>query len=640
MQFKYPELLWALFLLLIPIIIHLFQLRKFKVTPFTNLKFLQKVISKSRKSNQLKKWLLLATRMLLMAMLVLAFAQPYFANETALVEKETVIYLDDSFSMQARTTEGSLLSNAVQELIKVVPPESTFSLFTNTKTFRDITVKDIQNDLLSLPFTSQQLKLEEISLRANSLFTEQEHTIKDLILLSDFQKSMALESQDSIANRRTHYVQLTTTDKTNIGIDSVYISTITPEVLELDAELFSDAELKSTPVSLFNGDTLIAKTAATFDSNGKAVVTFSLARNKPIKGRIEISDTGLLYDNQFYFNIDERTKVKVLAIGNASSDYLSRIFTEDEFQLELYRPNALNYSRISEQNMVVLNELVSIPVALQNALRSFKTEGGTIIVIPPKSIDTASYNLFLPSFFGSIFQQEQPQMRKITNIAFSHPLFANVFEKRVSNFQPPTVASYYKIKTNASSLLSYDNGAPFLVGQDGTYIFTASIATENSNFKGWPLVVPIFYNMGVNSLKLPRLYEVLGNATQMDVAVKLPKDDILKVTQEAFEFIPQQRSFANKVSLRFSENPSYDGIFTIQNKTTDIQRISFNYPRNESDLTYLDMTAIGSENSKNSIASLFQSLENDAKVDELWKWFVIFAALFLVAEMLIQKYFK
>jgi len=629
MQFKYPELLWALFLLLIPIIIHLFQLRKFKVTPFTNLKFLQKVISKSRKSNQLKKWLLLATRMLLMAMLVLAFAQPYFANETALVEKETVIYLDDSFSMQTRTTEGSLLSNAVQELIKVVPPESTFSLFTNTKTFRDVTLKDIQNDLLSLPFTSKQLKLEEISLRANSLFTDQEHTIKDLILLSDFQKTMA-----------THYVQLTSTDKANIGIDSVYISTITPEVLELDAELFSDAELKNTPVSLFNGDTLIAKTAATFDSNGKAVVTFSLARNKPIKGRIEISDTGLIYDNQFYFNIDDRTKVKVLAIGNASSDYLSRIFTEDEFQLELYRLNTLNYSRISEQNMVVLNELTSIPVALQNALRSFKADGGSIIIIPPKNLDPVSYNLFLPSFFGSVFQQEQSQQRKITNIAFSHPLFANVFEKRVSNFQPPTVASYYKIKTNASSLLSYDNGAPFLVGQDGTYIFTASIAADNSNFKSWRLIVPIFYNMGVNSLKLPRLYEVLGTTTQTDIAIKLPKDDILKVTKEAFEFIPQQRSFANKVSLRFTENPSYDGTFTIQNKTTAIQHISFNYPRNESDLTYLDMAVIGSENSKKSITALFQSLENDAKVDELWKWFVIFAALFLVAEMLIQKYFK
>ena len=42
MLFKHPELLWALLLLLIPIFIHLFQLRRFKKTPFTNVKILKK----------------------------------------------------------------------------------------------------------------------------------------------------------------------------------------------------------------------------------------------------------------------------------------------------------------------------------------------------------------------------------------------------------------------------------------------------------------------------------------------------------------------------------------------------------------------------------------------------------------------
>ena len=117
MQFKHPELLWALLLLLIPIFIHLFQLRKFKKTPFTNVKFLQKVVSKSRKSSTLKKWLLLATRMLLLAALIIAFAQPFFAKSTALKEKQTVIYLDNSFSMQAKNNNESLLTNATQELL-------------------------------------------------------------------------------------------------------------------------------------------------------------------------------------------------------------------------------------------------------------------------------------------------------------------------------------------------------------------------------------------------------------------------------------------------------------------------------------------------------------------------------------------
>ncbi|WKX75713.1 BatA domain-containing protein [Zobellia laminariae] len=150
MQFKYPELFWALFLLLIPIFIHLFQLRRFKKTPFTNVKFLKKVVSESRQSNTLKKWLLLFTRMLLLAAFIFAFAQPFFAEKSALKQKGTVIYLDDSFSMQLKEEGTTLLENAVQELIKKLPKEERFSLFTNTKTFRNTTIQDIQNELLAL----------------------------------------------------------------------------------------------------------------------------------------------------------------------------------------------------------------------------------------------------------------------------------------------------------------------------------------------------------------------------------------------------------------------------------------------------------------------------------------------------------
>ena len=76
MQFKHPELLYALLLLLIPIIVHLFQLRRFQKVDFTNVAFLKSVTIQTRKSSQLKKWLTLVTRLLLLAAVILAFAQP------------------------------------------------------------------------------------------------------------------------------------------------------------------------------------------------------------------------------------------------------------------------------------------------------------------------------------------------------------------------------------------------------------------------------------------------------------------------------------------------------------------------------------------------------------------------------------
>ena len=95
MQFRHPELLYGLLLLLIPIIVHLFQLRKFKKEQFTNVAFLKKLDLQTRKSNSIKKWLVLLTRMGIIAMAVLAFAQPFLTNSnTATQEKENLIYLD------------------------------------------------------------------------------------------------------------------------------------------------------------------------------------------------------------------------------------------------------------------------------------------------------------------------------------------------------------------------------------------------------------------------------------------------------------------------------------------------------------------------------------------------------------------
>jgi hypothetical protein len=91
MQFKHPELLYALFLLLIPIIIHLFQLRRFQKVAFTNVAFLKKVNIQTRKSSQLKKWITLLLRLLAMACIIIAFAQPFTASTTALNTEKDIV---------------------------------------------------------------------------------------------------------------------------------------------------------------------------------------------------------------------------------------------------------------------------------------------------------------------------------------------------------------------------------------------------------------------------------------------------------------------------------------------------------------------------------------------------------------------
>jgi len=457
-------------------------------------------------------------------------------------------------------------------------------------------------------------------------------------LIPDFQQSMALIREDSTQTYQKHLVRIAADELENLSLDSVYLDDIDSDKLELTTLLSSNSDVESTAVSLYNGEKLIAKTAATFNSNRQAQVNFTLPKNEIIKGKIEISDVGLSYDNQLFFNIDAKEKIKVLAIGSGNSNYLRRIFTADEFDFKSVTLNTLNYSDLNEQNFIVLNELERIPNALTTSLKSFTEDDGHLAVIPAVRSDLGSYNQLLSNYYATSYTQPVNYERDITGISFSHPLYRNVFEKNVVNFQYPKVSQYFRLKTNASHILSYQVKDPFLVGSDGLFIFTASLSNENSNFKNSPLIVPTLYNMGINSLKLPQFYYSLGSDQEVDIPAQLPKDNILKLTQNEYELIPRQKSFANKVSLYFNENPRKDGIYSVFDKDDFYRNLSFNYHRNESNLNYLDISNIEATSRNESITSLFQQMQKDNTINTLWKWFVILAVLFMLLEVLIQKF--
>ena len=638
MHFKHPEILWGLFLLLIPILIHLLQLRRFKKTAFTNVKMLQQVVAESQKSRSLKKWLLLFTRMLLFTALIIAFAQPFFAKNTVFKNKETIIYLDNSFSMQAKKGNTSLLEVAVQEIVKKAPKNTPITLFTNNNTFSNTTIEAIQNDLLSLNFSQNQLPLEAITLKATSLFSTASNSIKNLIVISDFQKNNETYLKPS-KELNNYYIQLAPSKVENIAIDSIFYSPESNETTTIKIKLSASQDLENQPISVYNGDQLIAKTAAEFNNTKSASVTISLPENDLILGKIQLEDTGLNYDNQFFFSRNKKEKVRILEIYGVETGYLERIYTAEEFEYQKNSIAQLNYSLIESQHTIILNELEALPEALVQALHLFTQQGGTLIVIPNDDITIANYNTLLNNF-GVRLNQKITTSQEITHINFDHPIYSNVFDQKVNNFQYPEVKTYYSLDAKQSPLLSYASNEPFLLGKRGFYFFTSPLSSELSNFKNSPLIVPTLYNMGVESLKQQELYYTIGKNNSVTIAVEGINDAVLKISNATNEYIPQQQSLNNKIVLNFNEVPSEDGLFTVKNKETNFKHLGFNYPRTESNLTYLDL-----ENSKDiytptSISDLFDTLEKDDSKNELWKWFVILALLFGLIEIGIQKYLK
>lgn len=636
MQFKHPELLWALFLLLIPIFVHLFQLRRFKKTPFTNVAMLQKVVQESRKSKSIKKWLLLFTRMILLAALVLAFAQPFKAKLDALKQQENVIYLDNSFSMQAKMGDLPLLEKAVQELSQQINENETFSIFTNTAKYAKVTLKEFRNRLLSIEYSANQLDLAQIQLTASTLFSKDESTSKNLILISDLQGRTTNTTSD--ARVQSFVVPMRPDVVTNIAIDSVYIQDALGDTPELVVLLSGGSAEETTALSLSNGTKLIGKAAASFDEQGTSKVLLSIPPREELTGTLQLVDNGLRFDNNFYFSINRKEKINVLAISEGNSEFLSRIFTSDEFAFTSYGLKNVNYSDLEKQNLVIVNGLARIPESLQRALKTFSENGGNLLVIPGTDIDLNSYNALLSSYQATQLQEGSKSDKNITSIQFEHPIYRNVFERKVANFQYPKVSSHYTLQTNAPTILGLQGGAPFLSGQNGFYCFSASLDAKNTNFLGSPLIVPTLYNMGVFSLRASDLYHVVGDATVIELPVTLGKDAVIRVAQEAYEFIPLQQSFTNKVRLRFTEEPQKDGLFQITKQGEKLRSIGFNYPRTESKLTYLDPENLANTTPKESVASLFDYLASENEIIDHWKWFIILALAMAVIEVLIQKF--
>lgn len=635
MLFKYPQLLWALWLLLLPILVHLLQLRKFKKTPFTNVKLLQKVVAKSQRSQSLKRWLLLFTRLALFTCLIFAFAQPFMAKSTALQQQEMVIYLDNSHSLQLRKDNSSLLDETIQELIDAIPPEASFTLFTNDDEFKDVTINDIQNELLQLPFSNNQLSLNDISLKSNTYFSRGSNTIKKRIVFSDFQKSMAGNIRDSLKEIENYFVPLRVENMNNISIDSLYLEAGNSPEKNLVVLVSGSSEFESTPISVFNGESLIAKAAVKYNSDGKSKMVFTLPANEEIKGKVSLSDMGLAYDNELFFNLNTREKIKIMTLGKGDDQFLRKLFSDDSCDYMSTNDEEQAISLLASHDFLIINEMTSISTPLEASIKDFLQQGGSMVVIPSMDMNTRDFNSLL-STYGLSYGIKLVVPQEITGINYAHPLFANVFKDRIQNFQYPNVKEYYTLNGNASNILSHANAAPFLASKGDVYLFTASLAYNNSNFKSSPLVVPSVYAIALQSRKLAALYYNMGSDNSIDIPELMQQDRIISVQKEGNEFIPMQQSIGQKTRLWFSEFPKEPGTYELKNIQQN-RSLSFNYSREESNLTYLEIESMEGVTIRKSVSELFAEFENDNAVTSLWKWFAILALLFILTEVIIQK---
>ena len=292
--------------------------------------------------------------------------------------------------------------------------------------------------------------------------------------------------------------------------------------------------------------------------------------------------------------------------------------------------------------------MVEIPETLSNSIKEYSNKGGNIVIIPNNKAAVNSYNNFLKKVTNSKIDSKISGTLKITDINYKHPLFKNVFSKKVRNFQYPITKSYYPISSkNNSKIVSFENNLSFISQIKNTnskvYWFASSLKRSNGNFLNSPLIVPVFYNFAKLSFQHSKLYYFLDDLNNIDIETQLEKDAILTISNPTLSFIPTQQTFQNKVRITTKEQPIEVGFYSILSKKDTLKTLSFNSPKEESLLNFIDLNSLKEKNSNMnialSIADVFKDLNKKNEVHSLWKWFIGLAIVSLLLEIFILKFY-
>lgn len=643
MLFRNPALLFGLLLLLVPVILHLFNLQRFETVKFTNVKFLKEIKENSQKRSKLKKWLLLFTRLLAIACLVLGFAQPYFPAEKNSKKDIVIIYVDNSFSMQAKGEFGELLSHSKQTLYQNLKGQTVY-LITNEGVKKENFTDDA---ILQLEFSPNSLHGEQLKLLIDQIEAGNEVN-KNIVLISDFQ-SLSFDWDKTNPNDQFSLVQLNSTSKGNAFVDSVWIKSDSPEKIELTARVtnaYSDKE--DINVTLWINNEIQGKRVATVEENNFFDIDFTINSNENFTGKLNLEDNRLGFDNEFYFSLPKKEKLNVLSLGKITS-YLQRIYLQEEFNYTAISLSEWGATNTEKFDLIILNELESIPLYLVQTIVEYIKNGGKAVLIPGKTINSSEYNKLLNQLnFGSIADTIAREL-KITDINYDDPFFKDVFKQREENFSYPTASlSYRNSLRNYIPLMKFENDAPFLakanIDKGIIYLFTSPLDEPMTNLPSSTLIVPLFYNFATVGRSQEKLYYRIGESNEISIEAKTKNDEVYHLTNDDLDYIPLQIRQNDRVILTTNEIPNFSGIYSVMFENITHGEFAYNYPKSESALRQTDLSEI---TKKSQNITVHDNLEEALKLmkakgndKNLWQLFITFVLIFLIAEMLIQKFMK
>ena len=675
MEFLYPNMLYALFALIIPIVVHLFNFRRHKLVYFSNTSILKTIEQENSKTKKLKYIITLIARMLFIAALVIAFAFPYKRDNNTInnnVDNLIAVYIDNSMSMQSLSSEKTLFEDARTSAMKLVEnlnQAQKYVLLSNDRDPKNEYPMNKDEMLIRL----NEMKTESVSTTFEDIYNslsfirkKNDFNSATFFVYSDFQNN-TMTSGDLKVDTTIQIVvfPLESDFQNNIYIDSVWLqSPVLHKNMtnELNARIVNETqnEIKGLPVNFSIDENVVAYTTCDIKADSYADVNmqFAIENEGDSKAKVSIKDSPITFDDEYNLVLKVRPEINVIEISSADKvqqskfNSLSLLFDGDPL-INYQSMNQYNIDQnvINNAQMIVLD--ANVNETLQQSLIEFAERGGSLLVIESQA------NSYIYNHLGIKPVDFDENDTKVEYIAKRNTFFDDIFVKLPDNADLPMIRKHirFELGKNVQNIISLQNGDPFLmmsnVGKGKVFVMSTSLDEEYSDLANHALFVPLMYKMALIGGNVSELSYTIGIDKTLNINdVSLNVDDriSLKSDNAMYDIFPMIENRSGINYIYFFEDLPSSGFYDIYKNEDYVKTVAWNDNRDESKMSFYDKeeavkifddnglnVAVAVDNDDINSSDMIEVMVKDSS---LWKIFVVIALMALLIEILILRFWK
>jgi hypothetical protein len=526
-------LLSGLAALAIPILVHLLLKRKQQRLRFSTVQFFVRQDEQASKRRKLRHWLLLACRLLLVALLVMGFARPFTRTvlPTASPGKRIGVFvLDRSLSMQAAGRGETVwnrsvaLARAVLREFKAQDQAALVTCAARTEVLAGLKPAAVVAHLLDgLTPEFSDGNLAEGLRAAVQLASERDAgAAASIYLVSDLQRN-SLEELPSVPVPEDIEVKILNGAElyaSDVAIEDLRLEGQVQPQAELTLKSFADEDYAALKLSLVVDGMEFLRASLALRAGSTTNMVLALPAFKPgwhsAEARLLTTDALRADDTRYHaFFIPE--PLRVLCVETKSS---ARLHEQDTFfaasalqpdaqpgasvpalfSVDITDPSSLVRKLAPAKGAagyaaVILPALRQIPELAAEALSTFVRNGGGVLFFVGNGVSANRYNVdfgeLLPVQLLSVDARANSQWH-LETFDKSSALFASFRDAAAANLRLPEFTGRFRVVpltsgAGAATLAAFDDALPLLASRTvgaGRVLFVNTSA--DASWSDWP----------------------------------------------------------------------------------------------------------------------------------------------------------